>query len=74
MQPCIPVTVQHGFTGLGRQGFRASGVEGCKDQYNDLKALPVSNWLLVDGFRLGFRKKFLKTWIVTDWIPDGIDP
>jgi hypothetical protein len=29
--------------------------------------------LLIDGFRLRFGKEFLKTWIVTDWVPDGVD-
>src|SRR6266480_7774692 len=29
--------------------------------------------LLVNRFRLRFEKKFLKTWIVTDWVPYGID-
>src|SRR5713101_3847467 len=29
--------------------------------------------LLVNGFRLGFGKEFLKTWIIADRIPDGVD-
>jgi hypothetical protein len=29
--------------------------------------------LLVNGRWLGFRKKFLKTRRVTDWVPDGVD-
>jgi len=29
--------------------------------------------LLVNGFRLGFGKEFLKTWIIPDRIPDGVD-
>jgi len=29
--------------------------------------------LLVNGCRLGFGKEFLKTWIITDRIPDGIN-
>jgi len=29
--------------------------------------------LLVNGFRLGFGKKFLKTGVIADWILDGID-
>src|SRR6266481_407765 len=29
--------------------------------------------LFVNGCRLGFGKEFLKTWIVADRIPDGVD-
>jgi hypothetical protein len=32
-----------------------------------------SNWLFIDGFRLGFRKEFLKPRVIPDRIPDGID-
>ena len=37
------------------------------------KQYQLSNWLLIDSFRLGFGKELLKPWIVTDWVPDGVD-
>jgi hypothetical protein len=37
------------------------------------KQYRLSNWLLIDSFRLGFGKELLKPWIATDWIPDGVD-
>jgi hypothetical protein len=37
------------------------------------KQYRFSNWLLIDSFRLGFGKELLKPWIVTDWVPDGVD-
>jgi hypothetical protein len=33
----------------------------------------VHGKLLVNGFRLGFGKEFLKTWIVADRVPDRVD-
>ncbi len=33
----------------------------------------VHGKLFVNGFRLGFGNEFLKTWIIPDWVPDGID-
>jgi hypothetical protein len=38
-----------------------------------LGSMPASNWLSIDSFRLGFGKEFLKTWIVTNWVPNRID-
>src|SRR5206468_12482603 len=29
--------------------------------------------LLVHGCRLRFGNEFLKTWIIADWVPDGVD-
>ena len=29
--------------------------------------------LLIYCLRLGFAKEFLKSWIVTDWVPDRVD-
>ena len=34
---------------------------------------PSCNSLVIDSFWLRFGKELLKTWIVTDWIPDGVD-
>src|SRR4029077_10688396 len=34
---------------------------------------PSYNSLVIDSFWLRFGKEFLKTWIVTNWIPNGID-
>src|SRR6266567_7708531 len=37
------------------------------------RTLSGSRRLFVNRFRLGFGKEFLKTWIIPDWVPDGID-
>ena len=37
------------------------------------ESFQVHGKLLVNSFRLGFEKEFLKTWVVADWVPDGVD-
>ena len=37
------------------------------------EVLWIHGRLLVSRCRLGFGNEFLKTWIIPDWIPDGID-
>ena len=45
------------------------------------RAIALADWsngqpranLLINGFRLRFGKEFLKPWIVTNWVPHGVD-